>query len=57
MVDRVERDELIKKMQARVAKCRFLARSIDDEMAKKSLNAMADEGEADIARLLAENSE
>lgn len=50
----MERDELIAKMRSRVERCRRLARSTIDEQAAKVLNEMADEGEADIERLLAQ---
>jgi hypothetical protein len=50
----MERDDLVRKMRARVETCRRLARSILDERAARTLNEMADEGEADIARVLAE---
>lgn len=46
------RDELIRKMRGRVEQCRRLARSTTDERTARLLNEMADEGEADIARLL-----
>ena len=47
-------DELMAKMQVRVDQCRRLARSITDQAASEALKQMADEGEADIARLKAE---
>jgi len=50
----MEADELIGKMRARVEKCRRLARSCLDTQTADALNQMADEGEADINRLLAE---
>ena len=50
----MERDELIKKMRARVEQCRRLARSTTDDRTAEVLRQIADEGEADIARLLAE---
>jgi len=50
----MENDELIAKMRGRVEQCRRLARSTTDEQTCKVLNEMADEGEADIKRLLAE---
>ena len=49
----MDRDELIKKMRSRIEMCRRLARSTTDQPAIEVLNQMADEGEADIARLLA----
>jgi len=50
----MENDELIKKMRGRIEQCRRLARSIMDDQAAAVLNQIADEGEADIERLLAE---
>ena len=52
----MDRDELIAKMKARVAKCRQLADSTTDARTAKILRTMADEGDADIARLLAEQN-
>jgi len=52
----VERDELIAKMRSRVSRCRQLADSTSDPRTATILHSMADEGEADIARLLAEQS-
>lgn len=49
----MEQDELIRKMRGRVEQCRRLARSTTDERTADILNQMADEGEADIQRLLA----
>ena len=48
--------ELIAKMRARVQRCRRLARLSTDERITNDLLAMAAEGEADIARLIAEGS-
>jgi hypothetical protein len=50
----MERAELIKKMRGRVEQCRRLAKGTTDAHTAKVLNDMADEGEADIKRLLAE---
>ena len=50
----MERDELIAKMRARVVRCRQLADGTTDLRTAKILRSMADEGEADIARLLEE---
>jgi hypothetical protein len=47
----VERDELIRKMRARVEQCRRLADSIGNPEARRTLLHMADEGEADIRKL------
>jgi len=53
----VKRDELIGKMRSRVERCRRLARSTTDQQTATVLNQMADEGDADIARLLAEDDQ
>ena len=50
----VEQGELITKMRGRVEQCRRLARSTTDTRTAEILNQMADEGEADIKRLLDE---
>jgi hypothetical protein len=50
----MERDELVKKMRARVETCRRLANSTTDQRAAETLKQIAEEGEADIKRLLAE---
>ena len=39
-------------MRSRVERCRRLARGCTDDEVAKALLAMADEGEADIARML-----
>jgi len=52
----MERDELIAKMRGRVAQCRRLAHSTTDERTAKVLREMADQGDADIKRLLAEGT-
>lgn len=52
----MQRDGLLEKMRGRVEQCRRLAMSTTDEHTAKILNEMADEGEADIKRLLSENS-
>jgi hypothetical protein len=51
----MEQAELIKKMRVRVEQCRRLARGTTDPQTAQILNDMADEGEADIKRLLAED--
>jgi hypothetical protein len=51
-----QKDELVARMRERVAKCRHLAGLITDSEAIAVLLAMADEGEADIARLEREGS-
>jgi hypothetical protein len=51
----MQRDELIKKIRGRVEMCRRLANSTTDERTAETLRQMADEGEADMKRLLAEN--
>jgi hypothetical protein len=53
----MQQSELIEKMRGRVAQCRRLAQSTTDLRTAKILNGMADEGEADIKRLLDENKE
>ena len=50
----MDRNELVAKMRARVAMCRRLAKGSTDQRTIVSLLSMAEEGEADIARLLAE---
>jgi len=52
----MENAELIRKMRGRVEQCRRLARSTTDEHTCTILLQMADEGEADIQRLLTESS-
>jgi hypothetical protein len=52
----MELGELVEKMRARVALCRRLAKGTTDPRTASTLHAMADEGEADIRRLLQENS-
>jgi hypothetical protein len=51
----MDRDQLIAKMRGRIEMCRRLAKSTLDKNVAVTLNQMADEGEADIARLLAED--
>ena len=51
----MEQEELLKKMRGRVEQCRRLASYIMDERARSELLAMAAEGEADIARILADS--
>jgi hypothetical protein len=51
----MDRDELVAKMRARVAQCRRLANGTGDPRTATILMGMAEEGEADIARLLQEN--
>ena len=53
----MDRDELIAKMRERVTRCRRLADGTTDLRTAKILRSMADEGEADIARLLEEKSQ
>lgn len=55
-LDAMERDELIKKMRARVEQCRRLAQAINNPAARKTLLEMADEGEVDIRKLEQEAS-
>jgi hypothetical protein len=47
----MDRDELIRKIRGRIARCRELARFVNDPTAKQALQQMADEGEADLRRL------
>jgi hypothetical protein len=49
--------ELIQNMRARVEKCRWLASMINHPEGKKTLLQMAEEGEADIRKLEAEEAE
>ncbi len=51
----MEKNELIKKIRGRVEQCRRLAKSTTDAQTAKILNEMADEGEADIKRMINEN--
>jgi hypothetical protein len=51
----MESDELIAKMRRRVEQYRRLAKSISDKCAAGILTQMADEGDADIKRFLAES--
>jgi len=53
----MELGELVEKMRARVALCPRLAKGTTDHRTAKTLHAMADESEADIKRLLQENSD
>jgi len=50
-------DELIQKMRGRVAQCRRLAAYVTDPLARQTLNQMADEGEADLHKLIADRGE
>ena len=47
-------EEVIAKMRARVEQCRRLARATNDTHVADILRQMADEGEADIAKLESE---
>lgn len=47
-------EETIRHMQARVERCRRLAGQTTDDRTAKALLEMAAEGEADLARMLAE---
>jgi hypothetical protein len=44
-------DELKRHMRARIEQCRRLAKYINDPRTTEALLRMADEGEADLARL------
>jgi hypothetical protein len=48
----MEQAELIAKMRARIAQCRRLAASTTDSRTAAVLRGMAEEGEADVRRLL-----
>lgn len=50
----MDKREIIKKMRGRVEQCRRLAASTLDEQTARVLRQMADEGQADIDRLLAQ---
>lgn len=52
----MDQSELIAKLRARVEQCRRLAATTTDPRAALTLRGMADEGEADIQRVLAEGS-
>jgi hypothetical protein len=49
-------DATLSNMRARVAQCRRLSETITDAKAAAILRQMADEGEADIARVEAERT-
>jgi hypothetical protein len=49
----MDKAEIIKKMRSRVDQCRRLAASTTDQRTARVLRQIADEGEADINRLLA----
>lgn len=53
----VSDEQLIKNMRSRVERCRRLAKGCTDLEVARTLMGMADEGEADIARLLAERND
>jgi hypothetical protein len=53
----MDKSELIAKMRGRVAMCRGLATSVADPRTAEALRQIADEGEADIQRLLQESEE
>jgi hypothetical protein len=50
----MDEGEIVAKMRARVAQCRRLAAATTDPRAASILRAMAEEGEADIRRILEE---
>lgn len=52
----MEQNELIAKMRGRVDQCRRLADAATDTRTALTLRGMADEGEADIKRLLEEGT-
>ena len=43
-------DDLVAKMRARVAQCRRLADYVNDEVTRRVLMQMADEGESDLRK-------
>jgi hypothetical protein len=49
-------DDIIANMRSRVERCRRLARGTTDEQTAATLMLMVEEGEADIARLLAKQA-
>jgi hypothetical protein len=49
-------DDLKRNMRARIAQCRRLAKHINDPRTTEALLQMADEGEADLKRLEAEEA-
>lgn len=53
----MKQHEIIGKIRDRIEQCRRLARSTNDRRTADALNQMAEEGEADIARILAEKGE
>lgn len=50
-------DEMIAAMRSRIERCRRLATDTTDDRARKILRDMANEGEADLAQMLAEQDE
>lgn len=48
-------DQVIRNMRARIEKCRRLAKNINDPRTTEALQRMADEAEADLARLEADD--
>lgn len=48
-------DEVIRNMRARIEQCRRLAKNINDPRTTEALQRMADEAEADLARLEADD--
>jgi hypothetical protein len=50
----MKNEELIAKMRGRVEQCRRLAAATTDQRTATTLRGMAEEGEADIKRLMGE---
>jgi hypothetical protein len=53
-IERPMSDDVIENMRARIAQCRRLAKIIHNEEAVRTLTEMANQGEIDLAKLLAE---
>jgi hypothetical protein len=53
-MDAMDQAEVIRKIRGRVEQCRRLAKSTTDERTALVLIQMADEGEADINRMISE---
>lgn len=50
-------EQLVQKMRGRVTQCRRLAAHVIDEHTRRVLLQMADEGEADLNKYLADHGE
>jgi hypothetical protein len=51
-----EHDELIRKMRGRIEQCRRLAQSVTDPATRRILLDMANDGEADLKKLEAQEA-